>query len=199
MHARTSTHPHPPTPTHTHPPNNPQATQGLLVRWRRVAHSTEANDCRLEGGPYPVPEGWSCLEPIRCTASWTHESQAQSDGCNGGKDEAWGKLIGHGGGGGGHRSTTAPDTHLLVCICSNVRQFSMIFVFFTTSPYVLVDRLCVLVAAVFSTTTGLHLNFTGQLLSTRLTLHSGWHSITHKSVRRLIRYRRGGWSVRGKI
>ena len=35
-----------------------------------------------------------------------------------------------------HRSTRTPHIHVLACICSNVRQFSMTFVFHTTLPYV---------------------------------------------------------------
>ena len=30
------------------------------------------------------------------------------------------------------RSTSAPPTHVLWCVCSDVRQLSLIFVFFTT-------------------------------------------------------------------
>ena len=51
---------------------------------------------------------------------------------------------------GARGSTRAPHAHVPVCVHSNVGQLSMMFVFFTASPYAhLVDRLCVLVAAMF--------------------------------------------------
>ena len=72
-------------------------------------------------------------------------------------------------------------THALACTCSTVWQFSMIFVFFTASPYVhFVDRLCLLVAAGFCRP--LQLVYTGRPLSIHLTLRYGWHSIGHKGV-----------------